>query len=232
MHLHKFFQYCQLVQAGVKEVPGELVKYLKVNSACQWALCFSASSVNTWSPILQEHTLGQCWDRLCKILTFSYWHDLLLSVCCFLLLFPGDETSQHHPAVLMAQPPPSKPVCSPSAALHPIETSNAVARFLSFRNKSIQIRTFFRPKKISEIVAWWSFTIDGLWPQTQLFSTHCSMSKGTGEAQQGFWRGCVPWLFSILASFQAACVWDCCCSNSSTSSGGDLSSQSYWVCFT
>uniref|UniRef100_A0A8C2TWI2 Dedicator of cytokinesis 11 n=1 Tax=Coturnix japonica TaxID=93934 RepID=A0A8C2TWI2_COTJA len=29
MHLHKFFQYCQLVQAGVKEVPGELVKYLK-----------------------------------------------------------------------------------------------------------------------------------------------------------------------------------------------------------
>lgn len=38
MHLHKFFQYCQLVQAGVKEVPGELVKYLKVNSACQWAL--------------------------------------------------------------------------------------------------------------------------------------------------------------------------------------------------
>lgn len=35
MHLHKFFQYCQLVQAGAKEVPGELVKYLKVNSACQ-----------------------------------------------------------------------------------------------------------------------------------------------------------------------------------------------------
>ncbi|XP_072732980.1 dedicator of cytokinesis protein 11 isoform X5 [Ciconia boyciana] len=29
MHLHKFFQYCQLVQAGAKEVPGELVKYLK-----------------------------------------------------------------------------------------------------------------------------------------------------------------------------------------------------------
>ncbi|XP_019146402.1 dedicator of cytokinesis protein 11 isoform X3 [Corvus cornix cornix] len=29
MHLHKFFHYCQLVQAGAKEVPGELVKYLK-----------------------------------------------------------------------------------------------------------------------------------------------------------------------------------------------------------
>uniref|UniRef100_A0A8C8SK47 Dedicator of cytokinesis 11 n=1 Tax=Pelusios castaneus TaxID=367368 RepID=A0A8C8SK47_9SAUR len=29
LHLHKFFQYCQLVQAGAKEVPGELVKYLK-----------------------------------------------------------------------------------------------------------------------------------------------------------------------------------------------------------
>ncbi|NXQ53457.1 DOC11 protein, partial [Anthoscopus minutus] len=29
MHLHKFFHYCQLVQAGTKEVPGELVKYLK-----------------------------------------------------------------------------------------------------------------------------------------------------------------------------------------------------------
>ncbi|XP_039945150.1 dedicator of cytokinesis protein 11 isoform X3 [Hirundo rustica] len=29
IHLHKFFHYCQLVQAGAKEVPGELVKYLK-----------------------------------------------------------------------------------------------------------------------------------------------------------------------------------------------------------
>uniref|UniRef100_A0A7M4EHW7 Dedicator of cytokinesis 11 n=1 Tax=Crocodylus porosus TaxID=8502 RepID=A0A7M4EHW7_CROPO len=29
LHLHKFFQYCQLVQAGAKEVPGELLKYLK-----------------------------------------------------------------------------------------------------------------------------------------------------------------------------------------------------------
>ncbi|TRZ08106.1 hypothetical protein HGM15179_018999 [Zosterops borbonicus] len=29
MHLHKFFHYCQLVQAGAKEVPGKLVKYLK-----------------------------------------------------------------------------------------------------------------------------------------------------------------------------------------------------------
>ncbi|TRZ08171.1 hypothetical protein HGM15179_018936 [Zosterops borbonicus] len=30
MHLHKFFHYCQLVQAGAKEVPGKLVKYLKM----------------------------------------------------------------------------------------------------------------------------------------------------------------------------------------------------------
>ncbi|KAH0630790.1 hypothetical protein JD844_004007 [Phrynosoma platyrhinos] len=29
LHLHKFFQYCQTIQAGAKEVPGELVKYLK-----------------------------------------------------------------------------------------------------------------------------------------------------------------------------------------------------------
>ncbi|KAL8180770.1 UNVERIFIED_CONTAM: Dedicator of cytokinesis protein 11, partial [Gekko kuhli] len=29
LHLHKFFQYCQMIQGGVKEVPGELVKYLK-----------------------------------------------------------------------------------------------------------------------------------------------------------------------------------------------------------
>ncbi|NWW50673.1 DOC11 protein, partial [Pedionomus torquatus] len=29
VHLHKFFQYCQLVQTGAKEVPGELVKHLK-----------------------------------------------------------------------------------------------------------------------------------------------------------------------------------------------------------
>ncbi|KAL7979586.1 hypothetical protein Chor_004744 [Crotalus horridus] len=28
-HLHKFFQYCQTIQEGAKEVPGELVKYLK-----------------------------------------------------------------------------------------------------------------------------------------------------------------------------------------------------------
>ncbi|XP_042336149.1 dedicator of cytokinesis protein 11 isoform X2 [Sceloporus undulatus] len=29
LHLHKFFQYCQMIQAGAKEVPGELVKHLK-----------------------------------------------------------------------------------------------------------------------------------------------------------------------------------------------------------
>nr|XP_056714924.1 dedicator of cytokinesis protein 11 [Euleptes europaea] len=29
LHLHKFFQYCQTIQGGAKEVPGELVKYLK-----------------------------------------------------------------------------------------------------------------------------------------------------------------------------------------------------------
>nr|XP_008117830.2 PREDICTED: dedicator of cytokinesis protein 11 [Anolis carolinensis] len=29
LHVHNFFQYCQMIQAGAKEVPGELVKYLK-----------------------------------------------------------------------------------------------------------------------------------------------------------------------------------------------------------
>ncbi|XP_029462552.1 dedicator of cytokinesis protein 11 isoform X3 [Rhinatrema bivittatum] len=29
LHLHKFFHYCQMIQSGSKEVPGELVKYLK-----------------------------------------------------------------------------------------------------------------------------------------------------------------------------------------------------------
>ncbi|KAJ6653778.1 hypothetical protein lerEdw1_008707 [Lerista edwardsae] len=29
LHLHKFFQYCQLSQSGAKEVPGELIKHLK-----------------------------------------------------------------------------------------------------------------------------------------------------------------------------------------------------------
>ncbi|XP_053129814.1 dedicator of cytokinesis protein 11 isoform X3 [Hemicordylus capensis] len=29
LHLHKFFQYCQTIHAGAKEVPGELVKHLK-----------------------------------------------------------------------------------------------------------------------------------------------------------------------------------------------------------
>lgn len=29
--MHKFFHHCQLIQSGSKEVPGELIKYLKVN---------------------------------------------------------------------------------------------------------------------------------------------------------------------------------------------------------
>uniref|UniRef100_A0A8C0AHT7 Dedicator of cytokinesis 11 n=1 Tax=Bos mutus grunniens TaxID=30521 RepID=A0A8C0AHT7_BOSMU len=29
LHVHKFFQHCQLIQSGSKEVPGELIKYLK-----------------------------------------------------------------------------------------------------------------------------------------------------------------------------------------------------------
>ncbi|XP_028923396.1 dedicator of cytokinesis protein 11 isoform X2 [Ornithorhynchus anatinus] len=29
LHLHKFFHHCQMIQAGSKEVPGELIKYLK-----------------------------------------------------------------------------------------------------------------------------------------------------------------------------------------------------------
>lgn len=31
LHVHKFFHHCQLIQSGSKEVPGELIKYLKVN---------------------------------------------------------------------------------------------------------------------------------------------------------------------------------------------------------
>lgn len=31
LHVHKFFHHCQLVQSGWKEVPGELIKYLKVS---------------------------------------------------------------------------------------------------------------------------------------------------------------------------------------------------------
>lgn len=29
LHVHKFFHHCQLIQSGSKEVPGELIKYLK-----------------------------------------------------------------------------------------------------------------------------------------------------------------------------------------------------------
>ncbi|KAL6033706.1 hypothetical protein STEG23_009104, partial [Scotinomys teguina] len=29
LHVHKFFHHCQLIQSGYKEVPGELIKYLK-----------------------------------------------------------------------------------------------------------------------------------------------------------------------------------------------------------
>lgn len=57
MHLHKFFQYCQLVQAGAKEVPGELVKYLKVNGACRWA---SLVILQTVSKYLQPCPVGTC----------------------------------------------------------------------------------------------------------------------------------------------------------------------------
>jgi hypothetical protein len=31
LHVHKFFHHCRLIQSGSKEVPGELIKYLKVN---------------------------------------------------------------------------------------------------------------------------------------------------------------------------------------------------------
>ncbi|KAK2494790.1 hypothetical protein MC885_001496, partial [Smutsia gigantea] len=31
LHVHKFFHHCQLVQSGSKEIPGELIKYLKVS---------------------------------------------------------------------------------------------------------------------------------------------------------------------------------------------------------
>lgn len=31
LHVHKFFHHCQLIQSGSKEVPGDLIKYLKVN---------------------------------------------------------------------------------------------------------------------------------------------------------------------------------------------------------
>lgn len=31
LHVQKFFHHCQLIQSGSKEVPGELIKYLKVN---------------------------------------------------------------------------------------------------------------------------------------------------------------------------------------------------------
>lgn len=41
--MHKFFHHCQLIQSGSKEVPGELIKYLKVNeqqlSAKRFVFC-------------------------------------------------------------------------------------------------------------------------------------------------------------------------------------------------
>lgn len=60
MHLHKFFHHCQLIQTGAKEVPGELVKYLKVNSACHWAsfVFLQVLSANTQNAALWEHTLA------------------------------------------------------------------------------------------------------------------------------------------------------------------------------
>lgn len=71
MHLHKFFQYCQLVQAGAKEVPGELVKYLKVNSACQWAFFVFLQTISKYPDPCAVETLTSCstgTGALCNIL--------------------------------------------------------------------------------------------------------------------------------------------------------------------
>lgn len=71
MHLHKFFHYCQLVQAGAKEVPGELVKYLKVNSACHWASFVFLQTVSKHpEPALWEPTLAGA-RALCSTFPFA-----------------------------------------------------------------------------------------------------------------------------------------------------------------
>lgn len=75
MHLHKFFQYCQLVQAGAKEVPGELVKYLKVNNACWWASFVFLLSISKYPESCSVGTHTGCsagTGALCKTLTSAY----------------------------------------------------------------------------------------------------------------------------------------------------------------
>lgn len=49
--MHKFFHHCQLIQSGSKEVPGELIKYLKVNEQVLQKVhfsCLSAATFLTW----------------------------------------------------------------------------------------------------------------------------------------------------------------------------------------
>jgi hypothetical protein len=65
LHVHKFFHHCQLIQSGSKEVPGELIKYLKVNEQVLqkvfFFLCLSAATVLTWDTSTRqtpENTLG------------------------------------------------------------------------------------------------------------------------------------------------------------------------------
>ena len=80
VHLHKFFQYCQLVQAGAKEVPGELVKYLKVNSACRWASFMCLQTISKYPepcPVGTHNQYNTGTGAVCTILTVTYWHNCL-----------------------------------------------------------------------------------------------------------------------------------------------------------
>lgn len=86
MHLHKFFQYCQLVQAGAKEVPGELVKYLKVTSACQQAFfVFLQTSSKQPDPCpVETHTVAVALGPLHCAISYLCFLTRLSALCVLL----------------------------------------------------------------------------------------------------------------------------------------------------
>ncbi|EMP39195.1 Dedicator of cytokinesis protein 11, partial [Chelonia mydas] len=89
LHLHKFFQYCQLVQAGAKEVPGELVKYLKYGFRAERPSASQAKTTHEILAIAMATVLKQSADFLAinKLLKYSwfFFEALAKSMAMYLL---------------------------------------------------------------------------------------------------------------------------------------------------
>ncbi|XP_044308588.1 dedicator of cytokinesis protein 11 isoform X3 [Varanus komodoensis] len=72
LHLHKFFQHCQMTQAGGKEAPGELVKHLK---------CLHAMEIQVMIQFLPVVLV-----QLCRVLTTRTQEEDVAVNCTMVLL--------------------------------------------------------------------------------------------------------------------------------------------------